>query len=442
MRSVYNILFTVVVCAAAPWLFVRLRRRGQWREGFGQRFGRYQPGLITPTPQGRCRLWLHAVSVGEVNTCVQLLGELKRRAPATDLVVSATTTTGMAALRAKAPRGVVPIYFPLDRNRYVRRALDAIRPDAVILVEREIWPNFLWELRDRAIPVFLINARISRRSHRAYQRYAFLFRRLLATFDLVAAQTTEDAQRLVEAGCPHDSMHVLGSMKFDAAATAPVTDLDAGGLLAAAGKSLDATVIVAGSTHEGEEALLARVAHRLRQEFPSLFLVLVPRHFERCTDIATQLSSLGTSYVRRSSLNANPPADGRPRHCLLVDSTGELTAFYATADVVFVGKSLCAKGGQNPIEPAALGKAIVFGSNMQNFEEITNELIGSDAAVQVGSEAELEQALARLLRSPDRRLELGANALGVVRRNTGVIGRTADLILERLSQHRARRPSS
>ncbi|MCU0788674.1 MAG: 3-deoxy-D-manno-octulosonic acid transferase, partial [Verrucomicrobia bacterium] len=146
MRSIYNILFTLVFWAASPWLLARLRRRGRWREGFGQRFGNYAPGLIPPKPPGKRRLWLHAVSVGEVNTCLQFLTELRRRLPEVDLFVSATTTTGMAELRSKRPADVTPIYFPIDRRKFVRRAIDTIRPDAVILVEREIWPTFLWTL--------------------------------------------------------------------------------------------------------------------------------------------------------------------------------------------------------------------------------------------------------------------------------------------------------
>jgi len=379
---------------------------------------------------------LHAVSVGEVNTCLQFVAELQDRLPEADLVVSATTNTGMAELRAKAPDRVVPIYFPIDCRSYVRRALDRIQPEAVILMEREVWPNFLWELRDRSIPLFLVNARISERSCRAYKRYAFLFRDLLSTFDLVAAQTGVDAGRLLGVGCRKESMHVVGSMKFDAAFAAPRTDLDVSSLLRAAGKAEGAAVLVAGSTHEGEEVLLARVAQELRREFPSLFLVLVPRHFERSADICAQLSAQGTNHLRRSRLDPQKAEAGPANNCLLVDSTGELTAFYAAADVVFVGKSLCARGGQNPIEPAALGKAMVYGPNMQNFAGVAQQLLDGGAAWQVADETELQEALATLLRSHERRLQLGRNALEIVRRNRGATRRTVDLTLQRLSDHR------
>jgi 3-deoxy-D-manno-octulosonic-acid transferase len=432
VRSIYNILFTLAFWAASPWLLVRLRRRGRWREGFGQRFGKYAPGLIPPKPPGRRRLWLHAVSVGEVNTCLQFLAELRQQLPEVDLFVSATTTTGMAELRGKLPADVTPIYFPIDRRKFVCRALDTVRPDAVILVEREIWPTFLWALEKRSIPLYLINARISDSSFRAYQRYAFLFRPLYERFRLVAAQSETDAARLSVVGCRQEALHVLGSMKFDAATVIPQTAFNASDLLARAGKVAGAPVIVGGSTHAGEECLLGRVAGRLRVDFPSLFLVLVPRHFERCGEISAQLKAEGVPHVLRSSLvNVAVPCPGA-NHCLLVDSTGELTAFYAEADVVFVGKSICARGGQNPIEPAALGKAMVFGQNMQNFPGVTQQLVSGNAALQVSDETQLELAFARLLRSLEVRAAMGRNAVNIVHQNQGATRRTVELVTAEL----------
>lgn len=229
---------------------------------------------------------------------------------------------------------------------------------------------------------------------------------------------------------------MVGSMKFDAASTTPRTDLNVPSLLDAAGKVEGAPVLVAGSTHEGEEVLLARVAQQLRREFPSLFLVLVPRHFERSADISAQLSAHGTRHLRRSRLNLGTSQPPPANDCLLVDSTGELTAFYAVADVVFVGKSLCARGGQNPIEPAALGKAMVFGPNMQNFAGIARQLLEDDAARQVADETQLAEAISAILRSSEKRLRLGRNALEVVRRNRGATRRTVDLTLQQLSDRR------
>lgn len=433
MRWLYNILFSLVFWLASPWLLIKLRRRGAWREAFGQRFGRYAPGAIPPTSPGGKRIWLHAVSVGEVNTCLQLVRCLQQRRADLHLVVSTTTNTGMAELRRKLPPGVTPIYFPVDLRGCVRRALDAVQPDLMLLMEREIWPNFLWELERRGIPLMLVNARLSDHSHRAHLRYSRVFRGLYAQAELVGAQTEADARRLRDVGCVSEAVRVLGSMKFDAVHTAAPAGLDVKGLLDRAGRTPGAPTLVAGSTHDGEEALLARVTRRLRQEVPDLFLVLVPRHFERAGDVLEQLRSEGFTASRRSSLEQAAPPDASDG-CLLVDSTGELTAFYAEADVVFVGKSLCARGGQNPIEPAALARAMVFGPHMQNFPGVTEQLLESNAARQVADEHELISVLAELLRSPERRAALGRNALEVVRLNTGATTRTADLILRRLEQ--------
>lgn len=429
VRWLYNILFTLLFWVASPWLLLRLRRRGQWKAGFSQRFGRYAPDAIPELKPGGRRLWLHAVSVGEVNTCLQFLKALEARLPDVQIIVTATTTTGMAELRKKLPPNITAVYFPVDRRRFVRRALDAIQPDAVILVEREIWPNFLWELRERTIPLFLINARISEHSYRACTRYQFLFRPLYRIFERVAAQARMDSDRLRDVGCRPEALYVTGSMKFDSANAAPALSVNARELFVQAGWREGSPILLGGSTHDGEERVLAEMADRLRVKVPSLFLVLVPRHFERCPEVSAQLTALGVPHVRRSSLTSRAKPVESPGNCLLVDSTGELTAFYAEADLVFVGKSLCARGGQNPIEPAALKKAMVFGPNMQNFPGVTHQLLANEAAVQVGDAQELEHALSGLLQSAEKRMALGQNAFEVVQQNLGATDRTVTLVV-------------
>jgi len=260
-----------------------------------------------------------------------------------------------------------------------------------------------------------------------------LFRPLYESFHLVTTQTERDAQRLEEVGCRESSLHVLGSMKFDSASVAPKTPVDAAGLLARAGRTeKGAITLVAGSTHAGEEVLLARVVERLRKEFPHLYLVLVPRHFERCREISEQLRAAGCRHVVRSSLPELPSVKPESSHCLLVDSTGELTAFYAEADAVFIGKSLCAAGGQNPIEPAALGKPLVFGLHMQNFAGVSQQLVSGQAAIQVSDESQLQEAFAQLLRSRETRSDMGRQALEIVRQNEGATRRTVELVAREL----------
>lgn len=430
MRGIYDLCYLTAFAVCSPWLWFKLRRRGPWREGFGQRFGRYSGTDLRARRTGCARLWLHAVSVGEVNTCLQLAAAIGRRFPAAELVISTTTNTGMAELHRKLPPPAHPIYFPFDFSPWVRRALTVVQPDAVVLLEREIWPNFLWEAARRNLPVLLVNARMTERSLRWARSASFLFRELYRGFHTVGAQSPEDARRLEAAGCLRGTLHVTGSLKFDTAPRQAPAEPDAGALLRQCGWKSGAPVIVAGSTHEGEELLLARVCERLRTGFPGLFLVLVPRHFERCAALSALLHSKGFEHRRRSELNTASGPTATP--CLLVDTTGELVSFYAQADVVFVGKSLCARGGQNPIEPAALGKAIVFGPHMQNFPDAARLLMESQAAVMVSGEAELETTLHDLLREPDKRSSLGQRAMNVVRTNSGATERTLVLIAETL----------
>jgi 3-deoxy-D-manno-octulosonic-acid transferase len=417
---------------ASPYYFWRLRRRGDWRRGFGQRFAIYDPS-IKQALTNRDIIWLHAVSVGEVNLCTQLIHALEPRAPNLKIVVSCTTTTGMAELRRRLPTRITKIYYPVDRRKFVRRALATLDPKAIVLVEAEVWPNFLWRARDLKIPLFLANARLSDRSYPRYKRFGWLFRPLFAAFAGVGCQNEADAQRLRDVGCRPETVQVLGNLKFDAARLTERRQLDVRGLLRQISVADDTLILVAGSTHEGEEILLVEMAARLRKQFPNLFLVLVPRHFERCNDLGQKLKARGVKYIFRNAIFANTQLPAGEVDCLLVNTTGELKFFYEPATVVFIGKSLKAIGGQNPIEPGAQGKAIVFGPHMENFADITRSFLKKDAAVQVKKPEELERVLAELLASPARRAELGRHALEVVAENLGAVERTVEMILPYLA---------
>jgi 3-deoxy-D-manno-octulosonic-acid transferase len=431
MRTLYNILFFFGFWLSSPYYFFKMWRRGNWRSGFGQRFAHYDTKLKQAITN-RHLIWLHAVSVGEVNICTQLIPVLERRAPNLKIIVSTTTTTGMGELQRKLPPHIGKIYYPIDRRAYVRRALNRFHPQAVVLVEAEIWPNFLWRAREKGIPVFLVNARLSDRSYRGYKRFGFLFRRLFASFSGVGAQNEADATRLRELGCRPEAIRVVGSLKYDAAAYTERQSLDVPALLAQLGVPAHAPILVAGSTHAGEEGILAEQFLRLRARFPDLFLVLVPRHFERGKEVGRELEARGVSFIYRSELTPDRQHAPGSVACLLVNTTGELRHFYQHATVIFVGKSLTAVGGQNPIEPGALGKAMVFGPNMQNFEEAAKNFVAQSGAVQVGNAAELEKALSDLLADEGRRGKLGQNALKVVKENLGAIDRTVDMIVAHL----------
>ena len=431
MRLLYNILFTLGFLLSAPYYFVRMRRRGNWQNGFRQRFGHYDAKLKQAITN-RHTLWMHAVSVGEVGVCTQLIKALQPRLPNLKIVVSTTTTTGMGDLQRLLPSHISKIYYPIDRRPWVARALSAIHPQAIVLVEAEIWPNFLWRAQKLGIPLFLVNARMSDRSYPRYKRFGFLFRKLFAAFAGVGAQNETDAAKLIELGCRPDAVQVVGSLKFDAAQLDERRNLDVPAMLRQLGIPPGARVLVAGSTHAGEEGLLAQHFLRLRERFPDLFLVLVPRHFERAREVGRELEALGIKFAYRNEITPGTQYAPDELECLLVNTTGELKYFYEHATVVFVGKSLLAQGGQNPIEPGALGKAMIFGPHMGNFTDVVRSFLARNAAVQVRDAAGLEQGLADLLANESRREELGRNALLVVEENLGAIERTVDMIVKHL----------
>lgn len=431
MRFLYNILFPVAFALMAPYYFWRLWRRGNWAQGFAQRFGSFDRN-IRQAVTNRDVIWIHAVSVGEANVCIELVKALESRLPNAKIVVSTTTTTGMAELRKKLPGNVGKIYYPIDRKKYVRWAFSAIHPSAVILVETEIWPNFLWRAAELRVPVFLVNARLSKRSQSRYRALSFFFRPLFSSIAGVGAQTDEYADGFVGLGCRKEVVRVTCSMKFDAARLNTARNFDAAGLLGQVGVPKDAIILVGGSTHEGEEEMLAQQYLRLRRKHPRLFLVLVPRHFERTRQLGRALGKRLKLFYRSEVLPETQLPPGSI-DALLVDTTGELMSFYQQASVVFVGKSMASQGGQNPIEPAALGKAVVFGPHMQNFRDVTHLFADEEAAIQVRNAAHLESTLDELLANKERRLALGKAAWRVVDRNCGAVGRTLDMIVPQMA---------
>ena len=352
MQKLYDIVFTIFLVLSSPYYLARLWRRGNWRTGFSERFGNYDTGLKQAITN-RHVLWLHAVSVGEVNVCAQLIRAIEPRLPNIKIVVSTTTTTGMGELQRMLPPHISKIYYPIDRRKYVARALASISPRAVVIVEAEIWPNFIWRARSQGIPLFLVNARLSEHSCRGYKRFAFLFKPLFAAFAGVGAQNEADAAQLREIGCRSEAIRVVGSLKFDAAQFGERRLQDIPAMLRQLGVPPGARLLVGGSTHAGEEGILADVYLRLRQRFPDLFLVLVPRHFERGREVGRELSAHGVKFAYRNEITPTTQYSEGEIQCLLVNTTGELRYFYEYATVIFVGKSLTAKGaGRIPSNPA------------------------------------------------------------------------------------------
>ena len=422
MRLLYNILFPVFFLLSAPYYFWKLVRRGNWRSGFGQRFGAY--GGLRERLKGKRVLWLHAVSVGEANLAVQLVKSMQPHLKDWTVVVSTITTTGMGELERKLPTNVHRVYYPIDWLPFVKSTFRALNPAAIVLVEAEIWPNLFWQAKSTNVPVHLINARLSENSFNGYRRYAFLFKPLFRSLHAAGVHNETDAERLAELGCDRKAIIVTGNMKFDGTVTTDADTIDARALLREIGVSDEAPVLVAGSTFEGEEELLCKLLPQWRKEHPDLFLVLVPRHFERASAVLENLKPLNLRIRRRTAMNAG----AEKPDVLLVDTTGELKAFYEVATLVFVGKSLTAQGGQNPIEPAALGRPMVFGPFMQNFKPVVQSLLEAKAAIQVKDETELARQVSVLLGNPEQLAALGTAARAVVEGNKGATQRTSELI--------------
>jgi 3-deoxy-D-manno-octulosonic-acid transferase len=426
---IYNIMFTIGFLLLLPGFLLRMRRRGGYRRGFLERvavISRVKRDLIASKP----RIWIHAVSVGEVTVALEFIAEFKRQRSDLGFVVTTTTSTGHAIAERKLAASDVLLYFPVDFPCVMRRALSAISPRAILLVETELWPNMIRLAGKRGIPVALVNGRISARSEKGYRLMRRFFTAGINMLNAAFVQTDEDLARLLSLGLRSDLARVSGSAKYDVARSDGVQGDNARAVLAAVGFGGEDRIIVAGSTWPGEEEILLEIFSKLKESFAGLRLVLVPRHFERANAVESAIQKYGFGSIRRSGVGAETagPQSSVP-DVLLVDTTGELVGFYECASAIFVGKSLTQHGGQNVIEPAALGKAIAVGPNMENFPEVAADFLSADAMVQVRDAAELEAIFRKWLEAPDEARSFGARAASVVHAKRGAVASVVQSLL-------------
>ncbi|MFZ4483212.1 MAG: 3-deoxy-D-manno-octulosonic acid transferase [Chthoniobacterales bacterium] len=423
IRLLYKILFPLALIVVLPRYLARMFRRGDFRRDFGQRFGCYAPELRAEFSRGPW-LWVHAVSVGELLVALKILDQLHARNPAWRFVVSSTTSTAHALAVERQAGWWVPVYTPVDFGPAVRRALAAVKPRAIVLTESEMWPNFIWTAAARGLPVVLVNARVSPRSARRYQRFARFVRPVTRHLSAVGLQEPTHAALWSHLGVPADRLHLTGSVKFDPV-TNPGDQRDFQPVLRSFGFPAGAPVLLAGSTHDGEEEALADSLRALRDKFPTARLVIVPRHVERTSEIMTRLQPSGFSLGRRTMEPGTTPTD-----ILLVDTTGELRDWYACADVVFIGKSLTGRGGQNPVEAILADRPVLFGPHMENFADLATALLTTGGGVAVADAASLAAEAAKLLADPAQRTTQNARARAAVQAHQGATERTAQLIEE------------
>ncbi len=419
IRFFYNLLFPLALLVFLPGYVVKMLRRGNYREKFGQRLGFYDRATRRRLASAR-NTWVHAVSVGEVMIALKLVRTMKAAEPALRVALTTTTTTGFALAARDAPDWLEVLYTPLDFWPIMRRAFTLIRPERIILVEGELWPNMTALTRQRKIPLALVNARLSPRSERRFRQFRAVVRPLFARLDLVCVQEPEDVARWESLGVSRERIHPVGSIKFDPTGEAPDPEKPRA-FLEEMEISLARPILLAGSTHEGEEEILAQVFQDLRDEFPGLFLVIAPRHVERATEIERKLRVMGLTTAFRSASVTKPDL-------LLLDTTGELRNWYPVATIVFIGKSLTARGGQNPVEAIVADRPVLFGPHMENFARLAEQLLQAQGAVQPQDSAALTNAAATLLRDPQARAHLVSNAHGVLRAHRGATSRTVALV--------------
>jgi len=418
MRQIYTILLYLSLPLVLIRLFWRSIRSPGYRQRWAERFGRFD----APAVDGG--IWIHAVSVGEVQAAEPLIRRLLSRHPKLPLVITTTTPTGSERVRKLFPESLTHVYFPYDVPLAINGFLQRVRPRLLVMIETEVWPNLLALCKESGIPTILANGRMSESSARGYARLGSFSRETFSRISVVAAQTQADADRFVDLGVAPASVQITGSIKFDIRLPASLLEQVA---VVRRGWG-DRPVWLAASTHEGEDELVLAAHKRVLSEHPDSLLVLVPRHPERFERVASLCRREGFKLARRS-------VDGQAAQHISVflgDTMGELTLFIGAADVAFVGGSLVPQGGHNILEPAALGVPILFGPHMFNFSLISQMMLEAGAGVQVESAAELASRVIAWLGDASVRAEAGEQGRRLVAENRGAMERLHALLVERL----------
>ena len=430
----YNALLAAAAIFAVPYYGGRMVLTGKYRKSLGPKFGRLAPETASLL-KGSPRIWVHAVSVGEVTAAAPIVAALRGLFPEACIVLSTGTETGQEMARKLVTAATAHIYYPLDIPRIVRKVVGLVDPDVFIPVETELWPNFIRTCRARGTRIVLANGRLSPRSFKRYHATAFFWKEVLAALDEAGVISETDAERLVGLGMPAGRVHVLGNAKYDglAARVSPGLEREIAGRL---GIAPGDEVLVAGSTHEGEEAALLDVYRRLLEYRPDFKLILVPRHIERGGAVAELVRQAGFGdLIRMTEINA-----GRSRgdeRVILVDVIGELFKIYSLASVVFCGGSLVPKGGQNILEAAAWGKVVFYGPHMEDFRDEKALIEEAGAGICIEDGAALLTGIRELLDRPDLLRKKGDAGRRAVAANKGAAERYAALIADVLTRRRS-----
>ncbi|MBE6427614.1 MAG: 3-deoxy-D-manno-octulosonic acid transferase [Planctomycetaceae bacterium] len=426
----FNFCYLLLLLIFSPFLLYTALVKGKYREGFKEKMLGNSPIKAKTDLHSSRRIWIHAVSVGEVNLAAAILKEWEKRHPNLEFVISTTSKTGME-LAQKKFTGKTIFYAPLDFSWAVRRALKRIQPDVLVLVELELWPNLLLSAQKMNIPVWVMNGRLGEKSFQNYSRIRPLMRRITHTLTFVTAQDESSAERFRALGAVEERVMNVGSIKYDGAQCDrenPKTKE----LAALWSIKPEDKIFLAGSTQDPEEEMALEVFQKLKPDHPELRLILVPRHPERFSEVAKMLEKKGQDFLRRSQINENTSEKEKRKPILLVDTIGELGGWWGTSSIGFVGGSMGKRGGQNMLEPAAFGTAVSFGPNTWNFRDIVSALLSHKAAVVVRNGNELRDFVQKCLEEPDFADTLGKNARDLVAKQQGALQRTLDLFEEKL----------
>lgn len=420
----YNIFSLFLFFPVIIYHLYRSVSRGR-PPAFAERFGHVSAKELAKIGQ-RPVIWLHAVSVGEAIAARPLLKALRSRYPGHAILVSNTTETGRG-ITTTFPEKDLCIYFPFDFLPAVRRTLESIKPELIIIMETEIWPNFTREASRRGIPVILANGRISDRSFSRYLKFCWFFRHALQLFSCLCMQTGTDRERIIAIGAPPERAFTSGNLKYDIPFH-KVLDEERTSLRERYVIPDGLTVMTAGSTHPGEEEHVLAAYLDLLKTCDNLLLILVPRHPERANEVAALLERMNLSYRRRTAINKSDSVLFQGSEVLLVDTIGELMGLYSLSDLVFVGGSLAQTGGHNLLEPASVGVPSIFGPNMSNFREIAALVLQYRAGIQISTPADLASVSRTLIKERGQRHTLGQNGLRMMLENGGATERHLEVI--------------
>jgi 3-deoxy-D-manno-octulosonic-acid transferase len=420
----YNIILVFAAVFAVPYYGLKMLLTGKYRRSLGPKFGIISPKMAL-SPEGAPRIWVHAVSLGEVTAAVPIVREIFLTIPGVEVILSTSTETGQQMAK-KLDSGASVIYYPLDIPCVVKRVLNFVRPDVFVLVETEIWPNFIRLCRKQGTGVVLVNGRISPRSFCRYRATRFFWKGILGNISEAGMISLADAERIEAVGMPRERIHVLGNAKYDGFAAAVSAELKKETAIRF-GMASGEEAFVAGSTHEGEETVILDVYRRLLEIRPALKLIIVPRHVERAGMAAEWIRRAGfEDFIRMTQMNAGKQRQNE--RIVLVDVIGELFKIYSLATVVFCGGSLVRKGGQNILEAAAWGKVVFHGPYMDDFRDEMELLHDANAAITVHNEDELYAKIRELIENPELLREKGEAGRRAVIAGRGAAAGYAELI--------------